>query len=122
MSSKQEFVESARGGKILAKRCTGCGLVQLGTVYFCRGCGKRGFEDVLLDGRGTVATYTIITVPPDGFEKYAPYAWVVMKLEGQDVRVSGFMAGIARPADLPIGSRAEVAGFDERGILLKRLH
>ncbi|WP_338140920.1 OB-fold domain-containing protein [Candidatus Nitrosotenuis chungbukensis] len=28
----------------------------------------------MLDGIGTVATYTIITVPPAGFEKYTPYA------------------------------------------------
>ena len=29
---------------------------------------------------GKVVTYTIMTVPPAGFEELAPYAWVVMEL------------------------------------------
>lgn len=121
MSAKREFVDAARAGKVMAKKCSRCGMVQLGTVRFCRGCGSRGFEEKLLEGRGTVETYTIITVPPTGFEKHAPYAWVVMRLAGRDLRISGFMAGISRPEDLPVGCGAEIAGFDERGILVKRV-
>ena len=120
MSSKHEFVEAAREGKVLAKRCSRCDLVQLGTVYFCSGCGSRSFESVVLDGRGKVATYTIITVPPAGFEKYTPYAWVVIELDGHDIRISGFMAGVASPTDLPIGTGVRITGFDERGILLEK--
>ena len=57
-----------------------------------------------LTGQGSIATYTIITVPPEGFEKYTPYAWVVMDLDNSKLRISGFMGGIAKPADLPIGT------------------
>jgi len=120
MSVKQEFVDNAKAGKILARKCTKCGEHHLATVYFCTKCGNRGFENTILAGQGTVATYTIITVPPAGFEKYTPYAWVVLKLDDSDLRVSGFMAEIASPADLPMGTRAKIIGFDDRGIIVEK--
>ena len=92
----------------------------MSTAYYCLKCGSEGFEDVLLEGTGTVATYTIITVAPAGFEKYTPYAFVVMNLDNSDLRISGFMADIATPADLPVGIRAKITGFDERGIIVEK--
>jgi len=118
--TKQEFVNQAHQGIILAKKCSKCSKLVLGTVYFCSGCGGKEFVDEKIKGRGTVATYTIITVPPAGFESYAPYAWVVVKLDGANLRVSGFMAGISSTADLPVGHRVKVTGFDERGIILEK--
>jgi len=92
----------------------------LSTAYYCLKCGSEGFEDVLLEGTGTVATYTIITVAPAGFEKHTPYAFVVMNVDNSDLRISGFMGGIATPADLPVGIRAKITGFDERGIIIEK--
>jgi hypothetical protein len=92
----------------------------LSTAYYCLKCGSEGFEDVLLEGTGTVATYTIITVAPAGFEKYTPYAFVVMNVDNSDLRISGFMGGIATPADLPVGTRSKITGFDERGIIIEK--
>jgi hypothetical protein len=120
MSAKQEFVDNAKSGKVLARKCTKCGELHLATVYFCKKCGNKGFENAVLDGVGTIATFTIITVPPAGFEKYTPYAWVVLKLEESDLNISGFMAGIKTPADLPIGTRVKITGFDDRGILIEK--
>ena len=120
MSAKEQMINYAKEGKVLTHKCVKCGYLHLVTVYFCQKCGAKGFEPVVLDGRGSVATYTIITVPPAGFEKYAPYAFVVLQLDGAKLRISGFMAGIATPADLPVGSRARVAGFDERGVIISK--
>ena len=62
-----------------------------------------------------------MTVPPEGFEEFAPYAWTVMELDGDSrLRISGFLPNIATPEDLPIGTPAEIVGFDERGIVLKK--
>ena len=102
-------------------KCTNCGNLHLATVYFCKICGKKGFDDTVLDGQGSIETYTIMTVPPTGFEKYAPYAWVVINLNNSDLRISGFLPNIAKPEDLPIGTKAKVTGFDERGIVLEKL-
>jgi len=120
MTIKEQLIENAKQGKVLAHKCTSCGLLHLSTVYFCQKCGSKGFEDAILDGTGSVATYTIITVAPAGFEKYTPYAFVVLQLDKTDLRISGFMAGIATPADLPVGTRAKITGFDERGIIIEK--
>ena len=120
MSIEEQVKDYAKQGKVLTHKCTECGFIHLSTAYFCRKCGSKGFEDLLLEGKGTIATYTIITVAPAGFEKYTPYAFVVLKLDDSDLRISGFMANIATPADLPVGTPAKITGFDERGIIVEK--
>ncbi len=120
MSVKEQLIEKAKEGKVLTHKCTKCGHLHLSNVYYCQNCGSKGFEDEVLDGIGSVATYTIITVPPAGFEKYTPYAFVVLQLDKTNLRISGFMAGIATPKDLPVGTRAKITGFDERGIIMEK--
>ena len=121
LSAKPEFIEAVKAGNILARKCTKCDELHLATVYFCKKCGKRGFDDFVLDGQGKVGTYTIMTVPPTGFEKYAPYAWAVISLDNYDLRVSGFLPNIQKPEDLPIGAAVKVVSFDDRGIVLQKL-
>ena len=120
MSVEEQLIEIAKQGKLLTHKCTNCGYLHLSTAYYCLKCGSKGFEDVLLEGTGSVATYTIITVAPAGFEKYTPYAFVVLNLDNSNLRISGFMEGIATPADLPVGTRAKITGFDERGIIIEK--
>lgn len=121
MSAKEQLIQYAKQGKVLAYKCSKCEHLNLCTVYFCQVCGGRGFEPAVLRGTGTVVTYTIITVPPTGFEDYTPYAFVVLKLDDSDLRISGFMADIATPADLPVGTRVGVTDFDDkRGIIITR--
>ena len=120
MSVKQQFEDEAKAGRILTIKCLNCGHLHLATVRFCQKCNSRKFENSPQQGVGKVVTYTIMTVTPAGFEKYAPYAWVVVELDGIGLRVSGFMANIKSPDDLPIGTLVKVAGFDDRGILIER--
>ena len=120
MSVKEQFIENAKNGKVLTHKCISCGFLHLSTVYYCEKCGSKEFEDTILDGVGSVATYTIITVAPAGFDKYTPYAFVILQLDDVDLRISGFMGGIATPADLPVGTRVKITGFDERGIIVEK--
>ena len=122
LSAKPEFIENAKAGNVLARKCTKCGELHLATVYFCKKCGNKDFEDAIIEGKGKIVTYTIMTVPPEGFEEFAPYAWAVMELNDvSGVRISGFLPHIATPSDLPIGTLAKIAGFDQRGIVLEKL-
>jgi len=121
MSAKPEFIDAAIAGNILARKCRKCGELHLATVYFCKKCGSKEFEDSILKGTGKVVTYTIMTVPPAGFEDYTPYAWVVMELDDSGIRVSGFLPNIQKPEDLPIGTAVKVDGFGECGLILKML-
>ena len=120
LSSKQEFIDSVKLGKVIARKCKKCGELHLATVYYCQKCGNKEFENVFLEGKGSIATYTIITVPPAGFEKFIPYAWVVLSLDNSNLRISGFMSGISKPSDLPVGTKAKIVGYDERGILIEK--
>lgn len=120
MTIEEQLIENAKNGKVFAHKCSSCGLLHLSTVYYCQKCGSKEFEDAILDGVGSIATYTIITVAPAGFEKYTPYAFVVLQLDNTDLRISGFMGEIATPADLPIGTRAKITDFDERGIIIEK--
>ena len=120
MSVEEQLIEIAKQGKLLTHKCTSCGYLHLSTAYYCLKCGSKGFEDVILEGTGSVATYTIITVAPTGFEKYTPYAFVILQLDNTDLRISGFMPGIASPEDLPVGTRAKITGFDDRGIIIEK--
>jgi len=121
LSAKPEFIEAAKAGYVLARKCTKCDDLHLATVYFCSKCGSKEFENSILKGTGKVVTYTIMTVPPAGFEDLAPYAWVVMELDDYDLRISGFLANIQKPGDLPIGTAVRVANFDDRGIVLEKM-
>jgi len=121
LSAKPEFIEAAKTGAVLARKCMKCGELHLATVYFCKKCGSKGFDDFTMAGNGKVITYTIMTVPPAGFEDLAPYAWVVMELGDYDLRISGFLPNIQKPEDLPIGAAVKVVDFDNRGIVLEKL-
>ena len=121
LSAKPEFIENAKAGNVLARRCTKCSEIHLATVYFCKKWGNKEFEDDVINGKGKIVTYTIMTVPPEGFEEFAPYAWAVMELDDvSGVRISGFLPHIAKPSELPIGTEAKIVGFDQRGIVLEK--
>ena len=120
LSAKPEFIEAAKTGNVLARKCIKCNELHLATVYFCSKCGSKEFEDSILKGTGKVVTYTIMTVPPAGFEDLAPYAWVVMELNDSGIRISGFLPNIQKPEDLQIGAIVNVVDFDNRGIVLEK--
>ena len=126
LSAKPEFIEAAKAGTVLARKCMKCSELHLATVYFCKKCGSKGFSNSILKGAGKVITYTIMTVPPAGFEDLAPYAWVVMELDVTSefmhpIRISGFLSNIQKPEDLPIGMAVRVVNFDNRGIVLEKM-
>ena len=120
-STHQKFIEAANRKKILAHKCTKCGHLMLETVLYCEKCSAGKFDHVELEGAGTVVTYTIQAVAPEGFEDAGSYAWVVFKVDGTQLRASGFLPGIKTPEDLPIGTPVRVAGFDQRhGLMLQK--
>jgi len=120
MSAKPEFIDAAKAGNVLARKCIKCSELHLATVYFCKKCGSKGFSNYTIKGTGKVVTYTIMTVPPAGFEDLTPYAWVVMELNDSGIRISGFLPNIQKPEDLQIGAVVKVVDFDNRGIVLEK--
>ncbi len=117
MIARSEFIAKLNEGKVLLYRCSKCNNLQLATVVFCNKCGSKDLEVVESKGEGRVVTFTILHVPPEGFEKYAPYAWAIARLD-EGINISGFI-DVKNPKDLPLDSRVRVAGYDERGIVMK---
>ena len=64
-----------------AGRCKACGFICFPPRLVCPRCGAREFETTKLAETGTVLTYTIIRVPPEGFEDQTPYAVGIAELE-----------------------------------------
>jgi len=64
-SSRDQFVEYAKNGKILVNQCTKCNSLNLETVYFCDNCFNDSFTQVAFNGNGKVITYTIQSVVPE---------------------------------------------------------
>jgi len=122
IQTQNKFIDSAIRGKILVNKCKNCGQLMLETVYYCPVCSKSDFELVEFDGVGTVVTHTIQAVAPEGFEDLDSYAWVVFNVDNTPLRASGFLAGIKAPADLPIGSKVKVTGYNKKhGLSLQKL-
>ena len=94
----------------------------LETVIYCPKCQHHEFNLIEFNGIGKVITFTIHTVPPEGFDDVETYAWVVFSLDDTPVKVSGFLPGIKSPSDLPISSKVKVVGFDEKhGLVIEKI-
>jgi uncharacterized OB-fold protein len=61
-------------GVLLGTRCRQCGEHFFGPVVFCQSCTSRDLEPVELSKHGTLYSYTIVRVPPEGWPGGVPYA------------------------------------------------
>jgi uncharacterized OB-fold protein len=122
LSSREKFIQSANGGKVLANKCVRCGHIMLETIYYCEKCFGNKFEPIEFEGTGKTVTYTIQAVAPEGFEDTESYAWVVFKVGNAPFRTSGFLPGVKSAKDLSIGTKVKVAGFNPKhGLLLQKI-
>jgi uncharacterized OB-fold protein len=98
---------------------SGCGFVTATWGLRCPRCGDH-LEDVDLPRRGRIEALTVQTVPSDEFLNDAPYAYVVVALEGGG-RVTGWMAGVGRESELPIGTVVELGESYRPGVQFHRV-
>ncbi len=66
--------------RLEAGKCKSCGRISFPPRVICPQCGRREFEAVKLADSGTLITYTVIRVPPEGFEDQSPYAIGIAEL------------------------------------------
>jgi uncharacterized OB-fold protein len=108
----QEFVQGyEESQRLRGFRCPQCGLVTATWGLACLRCGKEGLVETELSPGGKVAAFTILTVPGDEFLNDAPYAYVVVDLDGGG-RITGWMPTVRSDTDLAIGDPVHfVAGY-----------
>ena len=65
------FTEALKENKLLGLKCNKCGAYTVPPKKVCMECTSEDLEVVELSGKGQIQTFTVIRVPPEGFE--APY-------------------------------------------------
>ncbi|HHQ48510.1 MAG TPA: Zn-ribbon domain-containing OB-fold protein [Acidobacteria bacterium] len=102
--------------RLEAARCTSCGTISYPPRVVCPGCRGTSFETVALSRKGTVVTFTVVHVPPAGFEGQAPLILALVELE-DGVRTMVQIADVADPSEVKIGMpvRLEFRKISEEG-------
>jgi uncharacterized OB-fold protein len=84
-------------------KCSECSQAYFPPKDFCPSCRRKGrVEEFRFSGLGKVVSYTIIRVPPEGFEVYTPYAVAIIELD-EGSMISGQVIG--DPAEVKIDTR-----------------
>jgi uncharacterized OB-fold protein len=98
---------------------SGCGFTTATWLLVCPRCGARDLAEAELGRTGRLVAFTVPTVPSDEFLNEAPYAYVVVDLDGGG-RVTGWMAGITAEADLRAGEAVRFAPSYKPGVQFVR--
>jgi uncharacterized OB-fold protein len=108
----EEWVRSYEdGGPLRGFRCPNCGFITATWTLACPRCGRVGLNEQVLGSAGQVVAFTLLTVPGDEFLNDAPYAYVVVELDGGG-RVTGWMPSVRTGDGLTIGARVRfVPGY-----------
>ncbi len=85
------FFDALLEGKLIGMKCADCGAYTCPPKASCDNCGSRNLEEVEMEKRGVIKTFTTTYVAPSGYEDEAPYvvafvelregAWIVGRLD-----------------------------------------
>ena len=113
------YLEGAREGEIRGTRCRKCGRPSVTAAVACSTCGSSELRPTTFRPEGAVVSYTILAVPPELFLDEAPYAFVIVQLDGGP-RCTGWMPSIKRPEDIRIGDRVRFVKTYKPGMVFEK--
>lgn len=73
-----QYFEALKGNILKGLKCLDCGTITVPPKATCDECGSTNQEVTQLSGEGTIKTFTVIRVAPEGFK--APYVVVLTQL------------------------------------------
>jgi uncharacterized OB-fold protein len=120
LHSIEEFRRGYEEGQRLLGFRSGCGFTTATWALACPRCGQRDLAEFELAREGVLAAFTVQTVPSDEFLNEAPYAYVVVDLDGGG-RVSGWIAGTPPDTDLTVGERVRFHPSYKPGVQFERM-
>lgn len=100
------FLRGLAHRKLLARRCPDCRQVYLPPPEFCARCLTALEEPFELDGRGTIATFCVVSFPFPGQTMEPPYVVAHIQHHGADTRLMHLIGDVA-PDDVRIGMEVE---------------
>ncbi len=68
-----DYEAGLKEGRLLGLKCASCGKITCHPMHVCQWCSSRSLERTKLCGEGELMTFTVIRVPPEGFEADVPY-------------------------------------------------
>ena len=108
----EPFWEGCRRGELRLQRCDACGQVQFPPRRYCSGCLSDGLTWERASGRGSVRSWTVVTLPNSpAFLADVPYVMALIELAEGPTLLSGIRG--CSPGDVHIGMSVEVE-FEER--------
>ena len=101
-----DFVDFLEQGKVMATRCRQCGGQYFPPKADCPRCLSSDVEWFEIQGTGKLATYTIVSYGPTGFENDAPYRLAIADFDG--LRVFGRLSRDIDEVDIKVGMGLKV--------------
>ena len=86
-----QYHEGLKKGKFLGLKCDDCGAYTFPPLGVCSNCGSSSMQVTEIEDRGTIRTFTVIRVAPEGMTP--PYVVVIVELE-QGPWVMGNILGL----------------------------
>lgn len=97
----EQFYKFLQQGKLMAGKCVKCGKIHLPPRPLCDNCYSQEFEWVNVSGKGTLATYTVISIAPQQFQDLTPYMVGIVQLES-GLKIPGMIRAV-KQEELKIG-------------------
>ncbi len=111
-----DFVHGYEEGQALRGfHCPNCDLVSATWGLACPRCGSRNREERELGRSGRVVAFTLLTVPGDEFLNEAPYAYIVVELDGGG-RITGWMPSVKSVDGIALGDRVSFVPSYKPGV------
>lgn len=95
----KDYNEAMKKNRLLGQKCEACGTVITPPRLACRQCGSYDMTPIDLKGKGSIQSFTVINVPPEGRDS-APYIVVMVELK-EGPWIMGNLSGM-RPEDATI--------------------
>jgi uncharacterized OB-fold protein len=114
------YFQTIHDQKIVGSKCKECGTVHLPPREICTACLSNNMEEVHFSGKGKLAAFSVIYVPPTamieaGFGRDNPnVAGIVELVEGPMISAQILGLDVTKPAEIKIGTPL-TATFIERG-------
>ncbi len=93
--------------RLIGSKCETCGKHFFPTRNICPKCRRKGkIVEKTFSGKGKVYSYSLVNVPPEGFELEAPYILALIELEEGTLVTSQVVD--CKPEDVQIGTPVEM--------------
>ncbi len=104
----ERFLRGLKEGKLYAQRCPQCKNVIVPPRGACARCGVATDDEVELQPKGTITTFTIVHIPIPGSDIKPPFVVASILIDGADIPLFHLLDEI-KPSEVRMGMRVEAA-------------